>query len=77
MDSLYSSKSNVSNFSAVINDCRRVLGYDLVTYDVRFIRRQAKEVVHGLARMTPCHTSFRIRIRIPSCISAIIINQIH
>ena len=36
-DSLYGSKSGVSNFSAVINDFRRLLTSDLVTSDVRFI----------------------------------------
>jgi hypothetical protein len=77
MDSLYDSKSDVSNYSAVINDCRHVLAYDLVTSNVRFIRRQAKEVVHGLARMALCHISFHIPIRIPSCISTIILNRIH
>jgi len=37
LDSLYGSKSGVSDFSAVINDCRRLLASDLVTSDVRFI----------------------------------------
>jgi len=37
VESLYRSKSGVSNFSAVINDYRRLLASDLVTSDVRFI----------------------------------------
>ncbi|KEH28689.1 hypothetical protein MTR_4g010930 [Medicago truncatula] len=37
VDSLYGSKSGVSNFSAVINDCRRMLASDLVTSDVSSI----------------------------------------
>jgi len=75
VDSLYGSKSGVSNFSVVINDCRRLLASDLVTSDVRFIRRQANEVAHSFARVALCHASFHIHIRIPSCISTIIMNE--
>jgi len=76
VDSLYGSKSGVSNFSAVINDCRRLLASDLVTSDDRFIRRQANEVAHSFARVTLRHASFHIHIRISSCISTIIMNEI-
>jgi len=49
VDSLNGSKSSVSNFSVVISECRRLLASDLVTSDVRFIRRQANEVAHSFA----------------------------
>ena len=75
VDSLYDSKSGVSNFSAVINDCRHLLASDLVTSDVRFIRRQANEVAHSFAQVALRHASFHIHIRIPSYISAIIMNE--
>jgi len=75
VDSLYGNKSDVSNFSTVISDCRRLLASDLVTSNVRFIRRQANEVTHSFARMDLCHASFHIHIRIPSCISTIIMNE--
>lgn len=75
VDSLYCSKSGVSNFSVVINDCRRLLASDLVTSDVRFIRRQTNEVAHSFARVALRHASFHIHIRIPSCTSTIIINE--
>ena len=75
VDSLYGSKSGVTNFSAVINHCRRLLASDLVSSDVRFIRRQANEVAHSIARVTLRHASFYIHIRIPSCISTIIMNE--
>jgi len=76
VDSLYGSKSGVSNFSAVINDCRRMLASNLVTSDVRFIRRQANEVAHRFAIVALRYASFYIHIRIPSCISTIIMNEI-
>jgi len=74
VDSLYGSKSDVSNFSAIINYCRRLLASDLVTSDVRFIRTQANEVAHNLARVALRHASFHIHIMIPSCIPTIIMN---
>lgn len=64
VDSLYESRSGVSNYSAVINDCRHLLASDLATTDVRFIRRQSNEVAHSLARAAPCHAYFCIHIKI-------------
>jgi hypothetical protein len=75
VDSFYGRKSGVSNFSAVINNCRRMLASDLVTSDVRFIRRQANEVTRSFSRVALLHASFYIHIRIPSCISTIIMNE--
>jgi len=72
---LYGSKSGVSNYSTVINDCIRLLASDLVTSDVRFNRRQANEVVHSFARVALRHVSFHIHIRVPSYIFIIIMNE--
>jgi len=66
VDSLYGSKSGVSNFSAIINGFRRLLASDLVTFDVRFIRIQANEVTHSFARVALRHASFHVHIRINS-----------
>jgi len=75
VDSLYGSKSIVSNFSAVINDCKRLLASDLITFNVMFIRRQTNEVAHSFAVVASRHASFHIHIRIPSYISTIIMNE--
>lgn len=75
VDSLYGGKSGVSNYSAVIDDCRCLLTSDLVTSDVRFIRRQTNEVAHSFVGAAHCHASFHIHITIPSCISTIILNK--
>lgn len=40
---------------------------------VRFIRRQVNEVVYCLTKMTMCHTSFRIHIRILSYIPLLLL----
>jgi len=59
----------------VFNDCRRLLVSDLVTFNVRFIRRQINEVAHNFTRVALRHAIFHIHIRIPSCISTIIMNE--
>jgi len=46
----------------VINDYRRLLSSNLAIYDIMFIRKQINEVAHSLARIAPCHASFRIFI---------------
>ena len=59
-------KDDVSDFMAIINDCRHLLNTDLVNSDVKFIRRQ----VNGLH-----HTSLHIHLNIPYCISTLINNE--
>jgi len=46
-DSVYD-KDGVSNFMAIISDCRHLLSSNLVNSDVSFIRRQAYSVTHGV-----------------------------
>jgi hypothetical protein len=75
VDNLYGSESGISHFRAVINDRRRLLASDLVTSDVRFIRRQANDVAHSFARVALRHASFHIHIRILYCIFTIIMNE--
>lgn len=77
VDSIYDNKQGISDFHAIINECRYLLSSDLVTSDVRFIWRQVNEVAHILARDAPYHASFHTYIRIPSCISTIIMNEMH
>lgn len=72
VDSVYGKRIMNLDFGAIINDCCTLHVFDLVTSDVRFIRRQANEVVHRLAR-----ASFHIFINIPSCIETLIINEMH
>ena len=67
VDGLYCSKNDVSNYSAMMNDCRRLPASDLITCNIRFIRRPTNKVAYNLAWMTPCHVSFHIHIMIPSC----------
>jgi ribonuclease HI len=77
VDSIYGNKQWVSDFNAIINECRDLLSSDLATSDVRFIRRQVNEVAHSLAWEAQRYASFRFFIRISSCIETIIMNEMH
>jgi len=61
-NNIYGCTLNVLDFMSVINDYRRLLSSNLAIYDVIFIRKQTNEVSHSLARVAPCHASFRIFI---------------
>ena len=68
-------KGDVSDFMAIINDCKHLLGTDLTNSDVKFIRRQANGVAHSLAKEAPYNASFHIYHNIPHCISTLINNE--
>jgi len=65
----------VSDFMAIIHDCRHLLMTDLANSDVKFIRRQANSVAHNLAREALNHASFHYHLNIPHCIHNLINNE--
>ena len=73
-DSIYG-KEGISDFMAIINDCRHLLYTDLVNSDVKFIRRQVNGVAHSLVKEALHHTSLHIHLNIPHCISTLINNE--
>jgi hypothetical protein len=75
VDSLYNNSHYASDFGAIIRDCRSLLNTSLMNSHVKFIRRQANEVAHRLAKAAPLLASFHIHIDIPTCILAIIMNE--
>jgi hypothetical protein len=75
VDSLYSKRTYNSDLGAILNDCRTMLATNFVNSDVKFIRRQANEVAHKLARVALSLASFHIFSDIPTCIYDIIINE--
>lgn len=44
VDNVYGSRDNVSNFDAIVNDCRRLLGMKLAYSNVKFIRKHVNVV---------------------------------
>jgi len=74
-DNIYGKKDSVSDFGAIINDCKRLLSMELVNLHVRFIRRQVNETTHSLARVIPSLVSSHIFTSIPTFIQTIILND--
>jgi hypothetical protein len=75
VDCLYSSRTYNSELGDILRDCRFILATSLVNSHVKFIRRQANEVAHRLAREATSLASFHIFINIPTCIYDIILNE--
>jgi len=73
-DSIYKG-DGVSDFMAIIHDCRHLLMTDLANSDVSFIKRQANGVALSLAREALSHASFQLLLNIPHCISTLINNE--
>jgi len=67
VDSIYGKHNGVSDFAIIINYCRRLLGTNFMNSDVKFIRRKA--------RVAPSLSNFHIFSSIPTCILAIILNE--
>jgi ribonuclease HI len=75
VDCLHSSRTYNSELGDILRDCRFILTTSLVNSHVKFIRRQANEVAHRLAREATSLASFHIFINIPTCIYDIILNE--
>jgi hypothetical protein len=74
-DSIYNNTDGVSDFIAIIKDCKYILMTDLANSDVKFIRRQANGVAHSLAKAAPSHANLHINHNIPFCIDSLINNE--
>ncbi|MCI22711.1 pentatricopeptide repeat-containing protein, partial [Trifolium medium] len=66
VDSLYSSRTYNSDLGDILSDCRTILATSLVNSHVKFIRRQANDVAHKLARVATAQASFHNFIDIPT-----------
>jgi len=77
VDNIYGEHVGVLEFSVIIRKRIYLLGYDLVNFDVKFIKRQANEVAHSLSKTALLKVSFHIYSDISSYIESIIINELH
>ena len=73
-DNIYG-KDGVFDFMTIINDCRQLLGSELTNSDVKFIKRQANNVAHSLAKEAPHNAHLHIYHNTPHCISTLISNE--
>jgi hypothetical protein len=76
VDSYHSNRRDESNFGAmIIRECRRSFSSFFTNSQVKFMRRQANEVAHILARAATSLPSFHLFIEMPDCIEKLIDNE--
>jgi len=75
VDSFHSNRKDEYDFGAIIRECRNSFSSFFTNSQVEFIRRQANEVTHSLARAAPLLPSFHLFTEMPHCIDSIIVNE--
>jgi len=74
-DAFLSDKNDTSEFGCIISSCRSLFTALFSNSRVEFVRLQANEVAHVLAREATLLASPAVYFEIPSCIETIIINE--
>jgi len=67
---------DVIEFEDIIDNCRALFTQFYVNSSVEFMRRQANETTHTLAKEATLLASFYILIEISNCIEHILINEV-
>ncbi|XP_058783747.1 uncharacterized protein LOC131658475 [Vicia villosa] len=75
VDNVNRSSPNNTDCGAITSECKRVLVSSFRNSHVKFVRRQANEVAHVLARAATFFASFQVFTDIPTCILSLIINE--
>ena len=75
VDSFYSTRNDVSDLGAIIRECRTTFSSFFTNSRVEFIRRQANEVAHRLARAATFYASIQDFTVLPDCIQDVLINE--
>jgi ribonuclease HI len=75
VDSFKSQNSDATEFGNIINNCKTLLSNLYENSSVEFVRRQANEVAHNLAKAALLSASSQLLVTIPHCIEHILINE--
>lgn len=75
VDSFHSTRNDVSDLGAIIRECRTTFSSFFTNSRVEFIRRQANEVAHRLARAATFYASIHYFTVLPDCIQDVLINE--
>jgi hypothetical protein len=75
VDSFKSQNSDATEFGNVINSCKTLFSNLYENSSVEFVRRQANEVAHNLAKAALLSASSQLLVTIPHCIEHILINE--
>lgn len=74
VDNVINQQPNDSNLGDITHECKCLLAIIFRNSHVKFVRRQANEAAHALARVAPSYFSFHNFINIPTCIQNIMTN---
>nr|ABN06177.1 Polynucleotidyl transferase, Ribonuclease H fold [Medicago truncatula] len=75
-DAFLSDRNDTSEFGCIISSCRSLFTALFFNSRVEFVRRQANEVAHALAKEATLLASPVVYFEIPNYIEIIIINEI-
>ncbi|WJX93691.1 hypothetical protein P8452_75185 [Trifolium repens] len=75
VDSFHSLAHDYSEFGVLIDHCKSIFSNYYSNSSVEFVRRQANEVAHNLAKAATLSASFQILVDVPNCIEHILINE--
>ena len=74
-DTFLSTRNDLYEFGCIISSCRSLFRNFVSNFRVEFVRRQANEVAHALAREAVSLVSPAVYYDIPTCIETLIINE--
>jgi ribonuclease HI len=75
IDGFHSNNHDATEFGEIISHCKRLYRSFYVNSSVEFIRRQANEVAHSLAKAATYIASPQVLVDIPNYIEHILINE--
>jgi ribonuclease HI len=75
VDSFHSSNQDFTEFGVILNQCKLMFSNFYSNSSVEFVRRQANEVAHNLAKAATLSASFQILVDVPNCIEHLLINE--
>jgi ribonuclease HI len=75
VDRFHSSSRDLTEFGAIMDHCKFTFSTYYRNSSVEFVRRQANEVAHNLAKAATLSASFQVLVEVPNCIEHILINE--
>ncbi|KAK2365042.1 hypothetical protein QL285_089842 [Trifolium repens] len=75
VDRFHSSSRDFTEFGVIMDHCKLIFSTYYRNSSVEFVRRQANEVAHNLAKAATLSASVQVLVDVPNCIEHILINE--
>jgi hypothetical protein len=75
VDSFHSLNQDFTEFGVILHQCKLMFSNFYSNSSVEFVRRQANEVAHNLAKTATLSASFQILVDVPNYIEHLLINE--